>query len=221
MVAEDLGVNHMTPAELTRRAALALLAAASAAPAMAAPLSADDQALVNKAVAYLEGLTQAKGRFIQTDPRGRQSQGDLYLKRPGKARFAYDPPNSMLLVSDGGTVNVYDSKLKTFESYPLGMTPLGLFLARQIRLDRGVQISAVKRYADGFSITARDGKKQADGEITLTFNDQPMALREWTVVDAQGGRTRVAINNLQPVGSLDSKLFVLRDPRPGPGTAKR
>ena len=53
----------------------------------AAPtLSADDQALVDKAVAYLQGLNEAKGRFVQTDGRGPPVSGELFLKRPGKAR---------------------------------------------------------------------------------------------------------------------------------------
>lgn len=208
---------------LTRRAlALGLAALPVAANAQrAGALTAADQALVNKAVAYLESLTEAKGRFVQTDPRGAVSQGTLYLKRPGKARFAYDPPAGLLVVSDGGKVSVQNSKLKTFEAYPLGATPLSLFLARQIRLDRGVVVSRVTRHADGFSITARDGKKQAEGAITLTFADSPMRLLGWTVTDPQGGATRVRLSNLQRASGLANSLFVLNDPRPkGVGRGK-
>ena len=209
--------------DTTRRAALALLAAAAVTPvqAAAAPtLSPEDKADVDKAAAYLESLNAVKGRFTQFDARGRKTEGDFYLKRPGKVRFAYDPPASMLLVSDGGTVNVWDSKLKTFESYPLKMTPLNLFLARHVRLDRGVVVTGVKRYADGFTIVARDGKKEADGQIALNFSSNPMALREWTVTDAQNQMTRVVLSGLTAAGDLDPKLFVLRDPRPPAGTAR-
>jgi outer membrane lipoprotein-sorting protein len=207
----------------TRRAALSLLFAGVVTPVLAAPapqLSAEDKALVDKAAAYLESLNAVKGRFSQFDGRGRKPEGDFYLKRPGKVRFAYDAPASMLLVSDGGTVNVWDSKLKTFESYPLGMTPLNLFLARHIRLDRGVVVTGVKRYADGFTLVARDGKKEADGQIALTFSTSPMSLREWTVTDAQNQTTRVILSGLTPAADLDPKLFVLRDPRPPAGTAR-
>src|SRR5207249_433389 len=107
-----------------RRFTFALLVAAAAGPALAqAQLSQPDQALVARAVAYLEGLKQAKARFVQTDSRGQTSTGTLYLKRPGKARFAYDPPSGLLVVSNGSTVAVADSRLKSFDSYPLGMTP--------------------------------------------------------------------------------------------------
>ena len=180
------------------------------------PLSADDKALVDKATAYLQSLTQIKGRFTQTDARGRVSQGDFYLKRPGKIRFAYDAPTDMLVVSNGATVNMFAKRLGTFESYPLGVTPLSLFLAKEIRLDRGVVVSDVKRFSDGFSLTAKDSKHETDGEIVLVFGSSPMSLREWTVLDSAGQRTRVALSGLQPAPSLDPALFILRDPRPGP-----
>lgn len=203
---------------LTRRA-LALGLAALPLPALAArpaiaPLTADDRALVDKASAYLQGLTEAKGRFVQTDARGTTTQGTVYLKRPGKARFAYEAPSGLLVVADGANVSVADSRLKTFDRYPLMATPLSIFLARQIKLDKGVVISDVTRLADGFTITARDGKKQAEGQITLTFSNSPMALIGWTVSDAQGQATRIRLTGLERASGLASTLFVLNDPRP-------
>jgi len=202
---------------LTRRAlALGLVAAPMMAQAATqpAPLSPQDQALVDRAAGYLEGLREAKARFMQTDARGVTLQGDLYLKRPGKARFAYDPPAGLLVVSDGGVVSVQNSRLKTFESYPLMATPLSLFLAKRIKLDRDVAITRVARLADGFTITARDGRKQAEGQITLTFTDRPLTLMGWTVADAQGQATQVRLSGLTPTQGLASSLFVLKDPRP-------
>ena len=133
-----------------RQLALTLAAAAFAGPALAArpaiaPLSADDQALVDRAAAYLQALTEAKGRFIQVDARGAVTRGEIYLKRPGKARFAYDAPSNLLVVADGSRVSIANPQLKTFDSYPLMATPLSIFLARQIRLDKGILISNVAR----------------------------------------------------------------------------
>jgi len=202
--------------QLSRRA-LAIGLAALPLPALAqrpAPLPAADKALVDRATAYLQGLTQAKGRFVQTDPRGVTTRGELYLKRPGKARFDYEPPSGLLVVSDGGKVSIHDARLKTFESYPLMATPLSLFLARQVRLDQGVVVSRVARFADGFAITARDGKKQAEGQITLTFTEKPLRLAGWTVTDAQGASTRIQLIDLAPASGLAPSLFVLNDPRP-------
>jgi outer membrane lipoprotein-sorting protein len=176
------------------------------------PLSAADKALVDKAAAYLQGLRSAKGQFVQTDARGRTTHGTFYLQRPGKARFEYAPPSGLLIVADGSNVNVQDRRLKTFDRYPLGSTPLILFLSRRIRLDEGVEVTRVVRASDGFQLYARDGKRQADGSIVLGFAGDPMRLTEWTITDAQGGRTRVQLRSLQPTPGLSPSLFVLRDP---------
>ena len=121
--------------------AASLWTATAAFAASPPPLSPEDKALVDQATDYLQNLGEVKGRFVQTDSRGAISKGELYLKRPGRARFAYDPPSGLLVVSDGATVSVFDPRLKTFNHYPLKYTPLSLFLARQIRLDRGVVVS--------------------------------------------------------------------------------
>jgi len=205
---------------LTRRALIclsvigALAAGPFTTPALAQGLNASDQAMVDRAVTYLQGIGEAKAHFVQTDARGASSQGTVFLKRPGKARFAYDPPSGLLVVSNGSTVSVADSRLKTFDAYPLMSTPLSLFLAKTIRLDRGVQVTRVTRMSDGFSLTARDLKKQTAGQITLTFTDAPLALQGWSVTDAQGRATRVALSGLTATPGLDPSLFVLKDPRP-------
>jgi len=207
---------------LTRRSlSLSLAALAVAGPALAqTSLAPADQALVARAIAYLEGLGEARGRFVQTDPRGQTSQGTVYLKRPGKARFDYDPPSGLLVVSDGSTVSVADSRLKTFDRYPLSATPLSLFLAKSIRLDRGVQVTGVVRETDGFTITARDGRKQTAGQIALTFAEGPLRLTAWSVTDAQGRLTRVRLADFGPAASLDPALFQLKDPRRAVGRGK-
>ena len=197
---------------MRRREFLAAALIAAASPALAAtPLPADDQALVERAAAYLDGLGQAHGRFVQTDARGRASEGELYLSRPGKARFEYQNPPTMLVVADGLTVMVYDFRLKTRNRYPLGSTPLGLFLQKHVRLDK-IDITDVSRFDGGFAITARGGGHSARGQITLTFSDNPIVLRQWSIMDAQGGRTTVQIQDLQPTHGLDPALFQQREP---------
>lgn len=209
----------------TRRFLLAAaLTAVVASPALAqnaapvpAPLNAEQKAMVDKATAYVQGLSSAKGRFVQTDARGTRTQGTFYLQRPGKARFAYDAPAGLLVVSNGNNVNIWDSRLKTYESYPLSKTPLNLLLAREVRLDRGVVITDVRRLADGFTIVAQDAKRQALGKIALDFSDGPVALMGWTVTDIKGGQIRVRLTDFGLAAGLDPKLFVLTDPRPKVG----
>jgi outer membrane lipoprotein-sorting protein len=212
-------VSHRPVLALKSGAVLIVLALAlagpgsGAAPAAKPALPPAEAALLGEATAYLRGLSGAKGRFAQTDPRGTTSPGTFYLQRPGKARFAYDPPSGLVIASDGHTVSVLDSRLKTFQSYPLGLTPLTLFLSRDIRLDKGVLVDKVTRVPGGFTIVARDGHKNAQGRIVLSFTEAPVALTGWTVTDGQGRVTQVRLTDFGPAGPFDPSLFVLRDPK--------
>ena len=89
-----------------------------------------------------------------------------------------------------------------------------LLLAKTVRLDKGVVVTSVDRSKDGFAITARDAHQQVQGRITIRFSQNPLGLRGWTVIDAQGQKTDVQLNGLTAKASLPANLFVLHDPRP-------
>lgn len=199
-----------------RRRLPALLFAAAfaaAAPARAAALSPEDRARVDRAAAYLQDLASVEGRFTQTGPDGRRTTGRVWLQRPGRARFAYDPPARMTIVSDGSRVGLWDGRLNTFNTAPLSRTPLNLLLAKHVRLDRGVSIGRVDTNAEGFAITAVDIAHVADGRIVIYFADSPMALTGWNLTDGRGRTTQVRLGPLTARSGLDPSLFVLADPR--------
>ena len=188
--------------------ALALSAASALA---ASTLTPEQQALEDRATTYLQGLTSAQGQFVQTDSKGARTEGTFFLERPGRIRFEYSPPAQMIVVSDGHNVTVYDRRLHSANFYPLGMTPLHVFLAKTIRFDRAAIIDKVERTPDGFEITAHDGKHASEGSITLEFSDSPVRLLEWTITDAAGRRTRVQLTSLKPSAGFDPKTFTIGD----------
>ena len=174
---------------------------------VAAPLSPQDQALVQKASAYLENLSTVAGRFTQTNPRGGAADGTFYLQRPGKARLDYDAPSGVTVASDGRAVTAVDRRLKTIQRVPLGFTPFALFLARNIRLDKGVTITGVNHTAQGFSLTAQRGHKATRGQIALSFSVAPLVLRGWALTEPQGGTTTVVLSNLAPAAAHPMAFF--------------
>lgn len=199
------------------RRLLLLMAALAAAPCVMAaapppPLSTEDSALVARAVAYLDTLTCVKGRFEQVDNRGAVTSGIFFLQRPGRARFDYDPPSGLVIASNGFKVSIVDNRLKTIHGYPLGFTPLGLFLARNIHLDRGVVVTGVERTVAGFSITARDRNRPDEGSIELTFTNDPIRLVSWTVTNSRGQSVQVRLGVLTPATPRNIRYFELSDP---------
>lgn len=199
--------------DLPRRAILTLIASLPAWPALAG-LPPDDAALVEKARDYLLRITSAIGRFTQVDPSGRSATGTIYLKRPGRARFEYDPPSGLVVASNGFRVAVLNRRLGTLDAYPLGATPLGVLLSRDIRIDKDVAIGQVKRRPGGFSLVAWESKKHNEGQIALDFSDAPVALLGWTITNAQGAATRVSLIDFAASKPLPNSFFELKPTTP-------
>ncbi|HEY2481345.1 MAG TPA: outer-membrane lipoprotein carrier protein LolA, partial [Caulobacteraceae bacterium] len=110
---------------------------------------------------------------------------------------------------------VLNRRLGTLDAYPLGATPLGLLLSRDIRIDKDVEIGAVTTRPGGFSIIARRAGKHGEGQISLDFNDTPMALAGWSITDAQGGVTRVKLNDFGPSKAMPNWYFELSPTKGG------
>lgn len=176
-------------------------------------LSAEDRAALQQAQAYLQSMASVQGTFVETGAGGQRREGRFYLRRPGRMRFEYTNPAGLLVVSDGNNVMRYDPRLENFRQVPLSQTPLSTFLAREVRLDQGVRIDRVTRMPTGaFAITARDARRPDDGQVILAFAGSPLRLQEWTIIDAQGARTRTQLTTLSNAGNLSNSLFTLRDP---------
>lgn len=200
-------------------AATVATAGAHAADANAAnaDLSASDRADLTRVDNYLSGLTNLQGNFLQVGPDGSLAQGKFYLRRPGRMRFQYDPPEKLLVVADGTWVAVKDG-FSAAQRYPLGSTPLGILLDDHVDLAKEVKVLAVERQPGALRITLADKNDNAPGNITLVFDEPDLQLRQWIVTDAQGLQTTVALRNIQSGIHADNALFVLKtDQRPSVG----
>ena len=185
--------------------------APAAAPASVVLSGADRTAALTQANATLNGVTRLQGRFLQQSPDGSRSTGTFYLQRPGKLRFQYDPPATLLIVSDGSVVSMRDRALRTTDRTPLRATPLNLILRNQVNLERDARITRVARQGEWLQVSARDRSGQSDGQITLSFVGPGAQLASWDVIDATGARTRITLSGLTQPASFDGALFRLED----------
>ena len=193
--------------------AVALTLALLAAPAAArTQFNAADQADLDKVSAYLNSIRTMKASFIQTNSDGDDVQGRLYLVKPGRIRFEYDPPAPLLVVSDGKTVAVQNKELKTVDRYPISQTPLDIILGDSIDLKKNSEITAVQHLQDELIIKAHTSNFGIHADIALVFASPSLELRQWTVVDDQGTPTQVVLRDVQTGVDVPSSQFVL--PRP-------
>src|SRR4028119_1738521 len=65
-----------------------------------------NSAVIERANAYFTGLGTLVADFTQVGGDGRRMGGTLYLQRPGKVRFEYDPPATLEVIADGRSVAV-------------------------------------------------------------------------------------------------------------------
>lgn len=187
---------------------------APAASAQAPPaLSPQDRADIARVESYLNGIRTLHSRFRQIAPNGGTSEGQAWLERPGRLRFEYDPPSPFLLVGGHGLLVFHDSQLKQTSNIPLGSTPLGLLLQDNLRLSGDVTVAGLTRAPGQLQVRLLRTKSPADGTLTLIFADAPLALRQWSVVDAQRQETRITLYNVELGGTFNQKLFEFVDPR--------
>lgn len=162
---------------------------------------------------YLNALTTLKADFVQINPDGGTVTGELYYQRPDKMRLDYDPPSDILIVSDGWTIVYYDRRLEQVSHLFINSTPLGFLLSDEIRLSGDVTVTAVERSAGELHVTLVQTDEPNQGSIQLAFAEDPLELRRWTVVDAQGQATHVVLERPETGVPLKRELFRFRDPK--------
>ena len=165
------------------------------------------------AAAFLNRLVSLKARFLQLSDNGATAQGTAWIVRPGRMRFEYDPPDPMLLVANAGQFFYFDRELRQPSIVPTGSTPLGLLLRENMSFSSAdVTITGVERGQGFIRISLHRAGQAAEGRLTLVFADDPMELRQWSVLDAQGRETRVTLSGIEYGGRFASLLFDFNNP---------
>ncbi len=189
---------------------------AAAQPA-AVVLSAGDRADVARIERYFNSVRTLKARFLQIASTGQTAEGDVWLKRPGRMRIAYDPPVPILIVADGTWLIYNDRELGQVSYLPLGSTPAGILVEDEIQLDGGsLTITGFEHEAGVIRVSLVRTASPGDGSLTLVFADNPLQLRQWRVVDAQSVATTVSLSDIRTGVSLQPELFEFVDPRHAP-----
>ncbi len=183
--------------------------AASAAPAVAAAVSADLASLKNH-IASVQTMT---ADFTQTDARGRMAAGTLELRRPGHVRFQYGS-GDLLLVADGKRLYYLDYQVGQKNSWALDKTPLGPLLSSSPDFNGKAEVLPSK---DSRVVVAR-ARNTSYGQLTLAFLRSPSApgglqLYGWTAVDPQGHRTTVRLTNVRYNVAVPESAFTYAEPK--------
>jgi outer membrane lipoprotein-sorting protein len=194
---------------------LALFAAPGTAradtPPQPASLTAQDQLDLQRIAMYLNSIGTMTARFHQYAANGGTAEGWLWMERPGRMRFQYDPPTPILLIADRFYVYYIDTKLDEVSKVGLKFTPAWFLLRVPISF-ADLTVTRFERGDNLLRVTVVDPKAPDNGSLAMTFADRPLALRQWTIVDQQQHVTTVSLSQEQFGMALDPNLFVYRNP---------
>jgi len=199
-------MSKPAPFPVQRRVRAGVLAIAVA--ALTSLPAAAEQLSLNALTAYLNALQTAQGKVTQINGDGTIATGQILIKRPGRVRFEYDPPEQTLVIAGGGAVAIFDKKAgPTPETYPLNKTPLSLILAKTVDLAQAKMVVGHSYDGTATTVTAQDPDHPEYGNIQLKFTDSPVELRQWVINDEGGNSTTVILGELRQGGSLGDGLF--------------
>lgn len=188
--------------------AAALLLPKSASAKDAIGLESAQKTKVTQIQDYLNAISTMRARFLQVTSQGAFAQGEFLLERPGRMRIDYDPPIPVLIVSDGTMVMYKDEELDQLSYVPLSTLPASMFIGENVDFfAEDLLITDYENAAGAVRLTLQRAEDPMEGSLTLVFEDKPLALKKWSVLDAQGVTTTVSLLGPAFGETLDSALF--------------
>jgi outer membrane lipoprotein carrier protein len=159
----------------------------------------------------------------------KDSSGQLFVQRPDKISFRYNPPSGNRIVADGTTIKVYMADDKQMFQQPMAKTQYPGALA--FMMGNGIASSfdfTVRRpvvAGPAYAGTILEGKPLAPnpsyetvtffvGQVALAARD-PGAVERVIVLDAQGNKNRFDFKSASQPASISPAEFTFTPP---PGT---
>lgn len=190
--------------------ALALANISLPAQAAAQDGKVDRKTAVTSINSYLNSFNSLTGEFIQFGPDGSRIEGTFALLRPGRIHFKYAKPAEVDIVSDGKTVAIRDKRRDTQDLWPLKRTPLRFLLSKDIDLFASSNVTDVSIDGDIVTVIVKESTLFGEGTLTMIFDGKTHELRQWTITDAQGLDTSVAIYNVEKDKPVNPKRFDIK-----------
>lgn len=154
------------------------------------------QAALEKAETYLESIKTLQAEFLQISSNGETATGEILLSRPKNLRIEYAPPTPILIVASGEYLSYVDKELKQVNHIPLEDTPAAFLLREDFSFTDGtLNVTGFEKGANTVRISVVQARDPLAGELTLVFTENPMVLRKWVIIDAQGVITDLTLIN--------------------------
>ena len=157
---------------------------------------------------YLNSIQTLQADFIQISSTGEVETGEVLIKKPGQMRFEYDPPSNHIVMASGLLLVIIDKK-STGEPqrYLTSQTPISYLLNENITLKKNSNLLDTFVKGDNIHILFNGHKNSKSGQLELVFSQDSTRLKEWTITNYSGEKTRVLLEKIIVNKPINKKLF--------------
>ena len=130
-----------------------------------------------------------------------------FIKKPNKLRMEYEQPHNGLVLINNQLVTIFD-----FESNNLSQTfPVAKSPFRYLLSDLSIELTKIdiNIYSEGSKTFVKVQNKDESylGDITITFNSDPIILEKWVLVNSFNEKVEVKLKNILLGAKLKNNLF--------------
>ena len=153
---------------------------------------------------YLGDIRTLQANFSQTNNMEDIMTGALFLKKPGKIRFSYDPPNNLQIVTKQQAVLIFDPKNSGSGplTYPLSSTPLGFLIKNDLSSLIGENVEVFE--LDDFIFLKVHNSQST---LRIEFSKNPLSLSGWEFKNQVGETIKVTLNNIKKNNYISNEIF--------------
>ena len=153
---------------------------------------------------YLGDIKTLQAEFSQTNQTEDIMTGIFFLKKPGKIRLSYDPPQNLQIVSKQQAVLIFDPKNGGSGplTYPLHSTPLSFLIKNDLSLfinENGESLEL------GNLIIFKVRNPQYN--LSIEFNKNPLSLLGWEFENQMGEIVKIRLNNIHKNNYISDEIF--------------
>jgi outer membrane lipoprotein carrier protein len=153
----------------------------------------------------------------------KKSTGVLFVERPGKLSFRYEPPNHNRVVSDGVTIRVYEAENNQLVEQPVARTEypgaLAFLMGRGLRPSFTFSFNDKAKFEGGRVLVGKPRATNPAYEQVLFYVDQallgkrsPNTIRRVVVLDAQKNRNRFDFLEASAPDRVEPSEFLFAPP---------
>jgi outer membrane lipoprotein carrier protein len=192
-------------------------------------LPSDRDTCLDRAVdalqARYEKVSDLRASFVQTtrpawsgtiEPDPVTTRGTMVVAKPARMRWAYDPPDESLVVSDGKSLWIYDpgfgeaQRLPVGEGYLSGAAVQFLLGEGDLRRDFQIELVSCDERSAELALTPREPATYE--KLSVQVDPGSGELSRTRVHDLLGNVTEVELRNLETNVDPDPALFTFVAP---------